>query len=288
MIKSANLAFPNECFKWNQIMSWSPGQHKRKIRKGNPGLLGKYFVIINLLISEGTCVIFLKNSSAAISFEWDKCTCPVSTSRTFKMKITDLPGCWRLWRDPKAQWGWGRQTEALRKDVHFGQCYCRICLRLCEIKIKGAYVVCAETCSRRYLIPVIQFPLHFRFSSPQLWQRGSSSVWVLNWVHLQPEENSFYWEQCGSKGWEMQNSLRTPGFCGNYGSLFQGLPLPLKNCHQVFPLFWLHSCWDKTNHTPEVPLSVLHWETRVTIMWLSDVESQVRWTPSLTILRDWR
>lgn len=206
MIKSANLAFPNECFKWNQIMSWSPGQHKRKIRKGNPGLLGKYFVIINLLISEGTCVIFLKNSSAAISFEWDQCTCPMSTSRTFKMKITDLPGCWRLWRDPQAQWGWGRQTEALRKDVHFGQCYCRICLRLCEIKIKGAYVVCAETCSRRDLILVIQFPLRFRFSSPQLWQRGSSSVWVLNWVHLQPEENSFYWEQCGSKG----EKCRTP------------------------------------------------------------------------------
>lgn len=151
----------------------------------------------------------------------------------------------------------------------FGWSFCRTLQSLYQIKLKGAHATMwKDTCSGLLPFPVStssrpiyisDFPLHY------LCQKGYLSVWVLSWnVPFQPAENSSHWEHCGSKRWQKQNSLCTAGFCVDSAGLFPGLPLPLKKCHQIFPLFWLHPCLDKTTHTPVVPIYLLHWETRVT------------------------
>lgn len=104
-----------------------------------------FFVTINLLIREGTCVIFLKTPSAAICSNqfWVR---PMQSLNVHLQNIQNennksMLGCWRLWRDPQARWDWVRQTEALRHGL-------RLMLlqdTLYEIKIRGASVLCAKT-----------------------------------------------------------------------------------------------------------------------------------------------
>lgn len=129
-------------------------------------------ITINLLISEGTCVNFLKTSSAAICSNqfWVRpmqlLNAPFQNIQNENNK--SMPVCWRSWRDPQTQWDWGRQTEALgRKDVDFGQCYCRILQSSYEIKIEGAYAVCAKMHAQGGVLPLSSsflyasgFPLH--------------------------------------------------------------------------------------------------------------------------------
>lgn len=152
------------------------------------------------------------------------------------------PGCWRLWRDPRTWWGWGRQDEAL-EGHGFGWSYCRTRQGLYQIKLKGAHAATRkDTCSG--VLPSSSGPT-FVSDSPlhRLCQRGSSSAWALCWrAPPSLQRAALCWRRRGRRGREVQSSPCTPGLPRDSAGLIPGLPLPLKKCHQLFPSPWLHLC----------------------------------------------
>lgn len=153
-----------------------------------------------------------------------------------------------------------RRGEAL-EGRGFGWSYRRTRQGLYQIKLKGAHAaVWKDTCSG--VLPSSSGPTRVSDCPLRcLCRRGSSSAWACT---SQPAGNGSPLEKLVRAGREVQSSPCTPGLCGESAGLIPGLPLPLKKCHQLFPSPWLHLCGDKTNHTPEVPVSLLHWESRVT------------------------
>lgn len=123
--------------------------------------------------------------------------------------------------------------------------------------------VCKDTCSGKGLTLFLQLPLCFRFSSPQLCQKDPHQCECWTKCTFSLQRTAFTGNSVGAKG----EKCRTPS------EHQASVEIPAASSQDFL------SCWRTAiksshyfesvlgwNYTADVPISVLCWETRVTIM----------------------
>lgn len=209
-------------------MPWYPDDHGFKIRNGNFRIPGMYFFYLNSSANiSGNFYYFSKTSSAVIMSSITnelnavaQCACLAARGCGQSLRCGEMEaGRLRHWEG--RSWSLVEVIAGLFR-IYTSSAWKVFMLSYGKTHAQGS-CLCPPVPSMKQISPstasIKEDPCQCECSAE---------------VYHPAAQNSSYWEHSGSKRWQMQNSLWTPGFCGDSAGLFPELPLTLKKCHQIF------------------------------------------------------